>query len=267
MNIITVQGKFESPFGKGDCRDQGHVLIRPFDKLMVASVPQEPVKILFLQSPQEELPSHIAGVLLYSVGKRVIFYPGLRDRTAMVTPRSGDVLSKLIHHISIEPDLKDWHATTGDAEHESVGRTRLMEPDLYHLFSMSAQSTSVFEQTPELIEMRVETTESDSKRRVERFRQAMNGAEHQLIKLDKNHEGFLNFDFYLDQREIKLDASYKSWLPPQSEFHAVETPQDDDTCRIHAMELNSLAGKIVVKAAWLRGSLRYEAIFWELNEN
>jgi len=265
---IVVQGKFESPFGKGECRDEAHVLLRPFDRLTAQSVPQEPIKIMFVQSPATEVPSHVVGVILYSLGKRIIFFPGLCDRTATVTPKNGAVVGKPIHHVSVEPDLKDWHATTANSkDHETIGKTRLLEPDLYHLFSMSVRGTDSLEQTPELIEMIVSTTEKDGTRRAERFSSAVKDAEHQLITLDKKYDGFLNFDFYLDQRKDKSDASYKSWLPPESEFHKLEPPKDDDICKVHSMELKDLPGNIVVKAAWLRGSLKYEAIFWELPAN
>jgi hypothetical protein len=264
-HTIVVQGKFKSPFGKGECRDEGHVLLRPFDRLMHQSVPQEPIKILFVQSPETEVPSHVVGVITYSLGRRIVFFPGLCDRTVVVTPKNGAVVGKRIHHISVEPDLKDWHATTASSkDHETVGKTRLLMPDLYHLYSMSVRCTKSLEQTPELIEMSVSTTEKDGPRRAERFRNALEDAEHQLITLDRNFDGFLNFDFYLDQRKDKVDASYKSWLPPESDFHTLEVPKEEDICKIHSIELVNLPGNLVVKAVWLRGSLKYDAIFSEL---
>ena len=260
---ITVQVEFPKPFGKGVCQDESSVLLRPFDRLKKSSVQQEEIKILFFQATDSQLPSSLLGVFLFSNKGRIIFFPGLRDRTATKTSKSGDVWNKLIHHLTVDEDLKGLHVTTrGSQEHESFGQPKVLSEQLLHLFAMSIQNTDKLENTPEFAKMTVSTTDSDSERRLSRFENAVRKAKHEQIVLNQEYQGFLHFDFYLDQRAIKDSSKFLSNLPLSSEFHKLELPDEMDKCRLHSITLDRLEGEIVVKACRFRGTLAYESVLW-----
>ena len=209
MHTIEITGSF--PYGSnGSDHDRQNPLSRSLDRLLRTGKP--PGKITNCYLVDDVGIWRWFGVLGFSEGDRVLFYPGFSgcyDQTSSyVRDEKGlqDRGSKSIQidHVSLEKDLQSTHFTSAQSkQHLGSFSTLSLNEGRYLWFGLSVRCTEVLR--PLMKDTRAVATGPaiDSKRRVEEFEKSILGQVFQGLEFPPGvcvQPGFAHFSVIVGSR-------------------------------------------------------------------
>lgn len=206
------------------------------------------------------------GVLVLSVGDRVIFFPGLSQAPNWIETTSYGHTSPRqsfdLDHISLEPERERWHFTApGSADHRAGGRAQALGQGRLSWFGLSIQSEDVLRSVLSTTVARFPAPPSDVQRRVDHLTRAQSDAPHNSIGLldgskARFEQGFPHFCFTaLPNSAPKYEGP--NWLIPAGSPSLLDpfpTRIPDFQVRLQRIELPG-PFDIQISSMWLPGRL------------
>jgi hypothetical protein len=199
--------KINFGFGTGKVSNSDSALVRPFRLLIDEGKPIGTINYLFYRSNK----SYVLGVLCYTPGRRLLFFPGSTVRTPRWYTKGQLDLTKVeqdnpIDHLTLESDLCSYHATLINSNLKrkvlTSYRTKKVSDNLTYWFGLSLESEKILEECPEENDFQFSSPPQDSQRRVKIVMESRKGAKFHIIELNPNAEpvsgSFLHFDFLVE---------------------------------------------------------------------
>lgn len=239
---------------------------RTFRTIWAGGKPVGQMTVLFLQTNTDK---RFLGTLVHSSGARLIFFPGLIDRTSVMDSRTRKtkVLGKDIDHLSIEPSFNSWRVTTTDQKDRLRYPTNWRSNSLVHCFGMSVKDSSCFELMAGAVEFTAKVPASDAKRRSEAVFQARDGSKFYCLdisSLSRPAGAYLYFDFLIDKTIRPAGYFHPDTLqagPPW--FAPPETLANSKTmeCVSNVIKIRGFPWLVVVNVYYRTGTLPHPCIF------
>jgi hypothetical protein len=212
------------------------------------------------------------GVLVLSVGGRVIFFPGPSINPSWIQTTVGRHTSPkktfMLDHASLEIERQSWHFTTsGSKKHYSAGRTPELGEGRLLWFGMSVAGESYLRELRQETSVEFHSHPNDSQRRIEFFKQIEREAAYRFITLmdsakSRFDKGFLHFRFVVGSKGAPLHTG-DNWLLPTGAPY-LETPfpvaLNQLPVRFHETPLSDIYS-VQITACWLPGSLSVPIVF------
>ena len=274
--IAQITLSFPKGFGRGKITSSTSALIRPFRVLIEEGRDIGKINYLFYRG--EKLPSHIFGSLCFTVGKKLLFFPGLIGRKLLwhsklpnFTPPKG-----LIDHFTIQSDFKEWHVTiliNGKKEKRKnwIPGFKLfeIEPKVYSWFGLSIREVNQLKLTPEIINFPfLKGSPKDLQKKVDIVKLSRKGAKFQELLLPNEEEfdsknNFLHFDVLIDKRRFrqlnKLDLKSVALFSKPALIEEIK-PNLQFITRTHKVKVRGFNGDIIIGVSRHRGKLKEQAI-------
>lgn len=199
--------------------------------------------------PGNQVPRWL-GVLVHSAGDRILFFPGYASSHNGIRRffQSKEVFNQSFQfdHVSLERDMKTWHATAfGSTAH--VGKTRTLELGESRVlwFGLSIAGDHILRLLSRETIVTAKVPAVDSKRRIDTFKAAREGAQFPLISLNTDtprytDQTFLHFAFIVGPRGFNDYIGSDLGLPVNSPFLASSLPDmfSSLALRSHRVELS-----------------------------
>lgn len=277
--IIEITLSFPGNFGRGTITSDTSVFIRPFRLLIEEGKDIGKINYLFYQEKNYEgkqISTYTFGALCYTLGKRLLFFPGLIKRKILwwfpmiknFIPPEG-----LVDHFTIESDFKSWHITTLVNKQKEKRKRWLpsfklleIQPNLYFWFGLSIQNANLLELTPKEVKWPLlQGSYEDLRRKEVIFKKSREGAKFHILKLPENkkRDTFLHFDVLVDKRKFKWfrTSNLKSVVPFKEPCLMQEIqPNLQFIARVHKVKLKGFKGQIIIGVSQHQGPLRKEII-------
>lgn len=211
------------------------------------------------------------GIFVHSAGDRLIFFPGFKELPSYVVAHNDEKLRWnrpfRIDHLSLESDRRSWHFTAPrSVEHLGKLYTTQLDPDRLHWFSISVATPDDLRIVREETVVSIPSPERDTDRRVESFRQVMQGATHQIVELNSDksalqNECFLHFSVVVVRGGARMPTSALLGSPYSGPLvRSTHRPPIVVPLREHHLRLTDSI-ELEITATALSGHLRMPTIF------
>lgn len=275
IHTIVVTVDFPEEFTQGTSDVFFNSLARPLRRVLENGIIGK-ITYVFYQEPGK--PSRTFGAFCYTPGERLLFYPGIIKRTLRWNVERNKVRKfnlpedTLIDHFSLEKELNKWHVTLLDSSKGEkkyplrTYKTRRYPNKTLFWFALSIKGPRILEPTPQKLQLKFHSPETDSERRIKDIFQARDGAIFSIlslpdgITLDKDE--YLHFEVLVtEEKRDRID------LPPFANFPttlpSLQSPVEMNMqlpARIHPARLQGFPGSIFIIVAKHKGILSNDAI-------
>jgi hypothetical protein len=205
------------------------------------------------------------GILVYSKGERIIFFPGFDDLPTWIEttklestqPRT----SFQMDHITLEPHRLRWHFTTpGSGCHRPGGRVRQENSGTINWLGLSLSSEGVLRRVMAKTSAAFPTPPTDAERRLKQLVNLQNSAAQHVVSMApasmaQYQEGFPHFHFAVLPKNSP-DFQGPNWLLPSGSPSLSEPFPEicDFPIRAHRINLTN-KHDIQITSMWLPGTL------------
>lgn len=260
-------------FGEGKVVSISCALARPYKQLFENGKPIGRINYVFFKVGR--WPSHVLGSLCFTPGHRLLFYPGLTERTVnwRYSKERGFQSVKstgTADHLTVEEGFQRWHMTVLEPDGTKAlrmpsFRTKKINKNILFLFGLTIQDARVLETTPEELTLIFPSPPSDSDRRIRLLMRARENALFHLTTLNEfplNKGEFLHFDFFIGPTNLTL-KKLPCFAPTQEPIvhHYAQAFKEGTHFRGHPVSLEGVKEKIWVVASKHVGKVSDKAIF------
>ena len=270
-DIVEITWSFPAPYGKGKSSDEQQPIIHPTLDLFEQGLPPGHFTLAF--SDVAGPPWRIIGGLCQTVGKRILYLPGLTNKeyrsTSTILPTVKDTpQTMLIDHVTLESDLQSWQISLQNKDilpRLPRQRTREITENLLHWFDLYLRNPSVLEQVPESLTCRFAVPGGDSERRIDTYIDSREGSEFHLISINKQDTyragTYLALRFLISPVKIEEEIDYDFIVPTgppvlRSNVHH----EKEIKYRCHSIKIPECESNIVIISSLHDGDLVEDAL-------
>ena len=260
--------------GSGVCSDLSSALVRPYRKIIKTGKPCGAITHLFAKDEIDN--SYVLGSLEIT-SKRIIFYPGLIDRSHKWYWHKNRQLDSeiklegIIDHLSLDRDLKKWHATyhidsEGEKSQKKIPTFHTINiGDLLFWFGMSIIDYSVLEPLPNKHILRFRWPSSDANRIADIIYSSKKNAVIWLIetgeKRDPQKKQFIHYDFFIGPENFKWNDEWPSFAPTSKPVLTKKCVSDTPkSIKIYEISLEGFSKRVILSAMVKEGELTAPSI-------
>lgn len=226
MDLLRLSWRIDRG-SKGVDNDPNNPLSRAVNRLLIDGRPITSISLCLFGNINSSLhlksPLRWLGVFVLSAGKRVLFFPGFNFLPKSLQSFRGKAeqwdRTFEVDHVSLEKNLKRWHATSSKSgEHLHGGKTIPLGDGRILWVGMSVREETVLREVKKETVVSAQVPTSDSNRRVYVLKKCREGVEFPWVSLPTgartpHRKSFLHFAFIVGPRGFPLYEGGELGLP------------------------------------------------------